>query len=79
MAIVVVMRGGLGDIVLAQRALSELKSNLTPGGELLDPHSKRHLGHGHRRQLVVANVIGMSEAELAEVVAAPALHRSVHH
>ena len=34
MAIVVIMRGGLGDIVLAQRALSELKSNLTPGGEL---------------------------------------------
>jgi hypothetical protein len=31
MATVVIMRGGLGDIVLAQRALSELKSKLAAG------------------------------------------------
>ena len=43
MRVVVVMRGGLGDIVLAQRALAEVKSRLGPDGELCVATESKHV------------------------------------
>lgn len=48
-------------------------------GDQFGGRAERHLRYRRRGYLVVADVIGVTEAELSEVVASPTLHRSVGH